>query len=91
MSILSIGAGSIFPKAIRIGYEGENVVTQIDFNLKTWIAEYGLGGVTLLVRRNCFVVNHADRYRKSRQRGNPVKVCGRRENQKIPYLYNDMF
>jgi len=52
MSILSIGAGSIFPKAIRIGYEGENVVTQIDFNLKTWIAEYGLGGVTLLVIRH---------------------------------------
>ena len=52
MSVLSISAGSIFPKAIRIGYEGENVVTQIDFNLKTWIADYGLGGVTLLVIRH---------------------------------------
>ena len=52
MSVLSIGAGSIFPKAIRIGYEGENVVTQIDFDLKKWIAEYGLGGVTLLVIRH---------------------------------------
>lgn len=52
MSVLSIDAGSIFSKAIRIGYEGENVVTQIDFNLKKWIAEYGLGGVTLLVLRH---------------------------------------
>lgn len=52
MSILSIDVGSVFSKAIRIGYEGENVVTQIDFNLRTWIAEYGLGGVTLLVIRH---------------------------------------
>lgn len=52
MSVLSIDVGSIFSKAIRIGYEGENVVTQIDFNLKKWIAEYGLGGVTLLVLRH---------------------------------------
>lgn len=52
MSVLSIDVGSIFPKATRIGYEGENVVTQIDFDLKKWIAEYGLGGVTLLVLRH---------------------------------------
>jgi hypothetical protein len=52
MSILSLNADNIFPKVIRIGYEGENVVTQIDFNLKKWIAEYGLGGVTLLVLRH---------------------------------------
>lgn len=52
MSVLSLNANSIFPKAIRIGYEGENIVTQIDFNLKMWIAEYGLGGVTLLVLRH---------------------------------------
>jgi hypothetical protein len=52
MSVLSLNADSIFPKVIRIGYEGENVVTQIDFNLKMWIAEYGLGGVTLLVLRH---------------------------------------
>lgn len=52
MSVLNIDAGSIFLKPIRIGYEGENVVTQIDFNLRTWIAEYGLGGVTLLVLRH---------------------------------------
>ena len=52
MSILSLNADSIFSKAIRIGYEGENVVTRIDFNLKQWIAEYGLGGVTLLVIRH---------------------------------------
>lgn len=52
MSVLSINVGSIFPGAIRIGYERENVVTQVDFNLKEWIAEYGLGGVTLLVLRH---------------------------------------
>ena len=52
MSVLSLNANSIYPKVIRIGYEGENVVTQIDFNLKMWIEEYGLGGVTLLVLRH---------------------------------------
>ena len=52
MSVLSLNADNIFPKVIRIGYEGENVVTQIDFNLKMWVAEYGLGGVTLLVLRH---------------------------------------
>jgi len=52
MSVLSLNANSIFPKAIRIGYEGENVVTQINFNLQMWIEEYGLGGVTLLVLRH---------------------------------------
>jgi len=52
MSVLKLNADSIYPKVIRIGYEGENVVTQIDFNLKMWIEEYGLGGVTLLVLRN---------------------------------------
>ena len=54
MSVLSLNVDSIIPKAIRtipIGYEGENVVTQIDFNLEKWIAEYGMGGVTLLVLR----------------------------------------
>ena len=59
MSILSLNVDSIFPKEIRtipIGYEGENVVTQIDFNLEKWIAEYGMGGVTLLV------IRHGDRY-----------------------------
>ena len=52
MSVLSLNANSIFEKVIRIGYEGENVVTQINFNLKMWIDEYGLGGVTLLVLRH---------------------------------------
>jgi len=52
MSVLSLNANSIFGKVIRIGYEGENVVTQINFNLQMWIDEYGLGGVTLLVLRH---------------------------------------
>lgn len=52
MSVLSLNADSIHPKVIRIGYEGENVVTQIDFNLQMWIDQYGLGGVTLLVLRH---------------------------------------
>ena len=52
MSELNLNANSIYPKVIRIGYEGENVVTQIDFNLQMWIDEYGLGGVTLLVLRH---------------------------------------
>jgi hypothetical protein len=52
MSELNLNANSIYPKVIRIGYEGENVVTQINFNLQMWIDEYGLGGVTLLVLRH---------------------------------------
>jgi hypothetical protein len=52
MSELNLNANSIYPKDIRIGYEGENVVTQINFNLQMWIDEYGLGGVTLLVLRH---------------------------------------
>lgn len=52
MSVLSLNADSVFVKDIRIGYEGENVVTRIEFNLQMWIDEYGLGGVTLLVLRH---------------------------------------
>jgi hypothetical protein len=52
MSVLSLNADSVFVKDIRIGYEGENVVTRIEFNLQMWIDEYGLGGVTLLVIRH---------------------------------------
>ena len=52
MSNLVINANSIYDRVIRIGYEGENVVTQINFNLQMWIDEYGLGGVTLLVLRH---------------------------------------
>lgn len=55
MSKLIINVNSIYDRVIRIGYEGENVVTQINFNLKMWIDEYGLGGVTLLV------IRHGDR------------------------------
>jgi len=52
MSVLNLNANSIYDRVIRIGYEGENIVTQIDFNLNMWIDEYGLGGVVLLVLRH---------------------------------------
>ena len=52
MSVLNLNANSIYDRVIRIGYEGENIVTQIDFNLRMWIDEYGLGGAVLLVLRH---------------------------------------
>jgi len=52
MSTLNLNANSIYGRLIRIGYEGENIVTQIDFNLQMWIDEYGLGGAVLLVLRH---------------------------------------
>lgn len=52
MSVLNLNANSIYNRTIRIGYEGENIVTQIDFNLAMWIEEYGLGGAVLLVLRH---------------------------------------
>lgn len=52
MGKLTINANSIYNRTIRIGYEGENIVTQIDFNVQMWINEYGLGGVSLLVLRH---------------------------------------
>lgn len=37
---------------IRIGYEGENVVSRIEFDISKWISDFGAGGLTLLVQRH---------------------------------------
>lgn len=52
MSSLNINANSIYDRNIRIGYEGENVVTAVTFNLQMWIEEFGTGAAVLLVQRN---------------------------------------
>lgn len=52
MSTLRINASARYDRTVRIGYEGENVVTEIIFDLSLWVSEYGLGGVTLLVIRH---------------------------------------
>lgn len=52
MSNLNLNANAAYNRIIRIGYEGENIVTSITFDLKAWIEAYGLGVVTLLVQRH---------------------------------------
>lgn len=52
MSTLRIDACAQYDRTVRIGYEGENVVTEIIFDLSLWVSEYGLGGATLLVQRH---------------------------------------
>lgn len=52
MSVLTLNAAERGKRVISIGYEGENVVTQIDFVLTEWIEKHGLGGVVLLVQRH---------------------------------------
>lgn len=52
MSNLNLNANAACDKIIRIGYEGENIVTSITFDLKAWTEAYGLGVVTLLVQRH---------------------------------------
>lgn len=49
---LIINANSIYDRSIRIGYEGENIVTAVTFNLQMWIEEFGTGAAVLLVQRN---------------------------------------
>lgn len=47
-----INANSVYDRPIRIGYEGENIVTAITFNLQMWIEEFGIGAAVLHVQRN---------------------------------------
>lgn len=50
--VKTINANSVYDRPIRIGYEGENIVTAITFNLAMWIDEFGTGAAVLLVQRN---------------------------------------
>jgi hypothetical protein len=52
MSNLVINANSIYDRVIRIGRQTENLVSEITFNVKMWIEEYGAGECVLNVRRN---------------------------------------
>lgn len=47
-----INANSLYDRPIRIGYEGENIVTAITFNMQMWVEEFGTGAAVLLVQRN---------------------------------------
>ena len=46
-----INANSVYDRPLRIGYEGENIVTAVTFNLQMWIDEFGTGTAVLLVQR----------------------------------------
>lgn len=48
----TINANSVYAPPIRIGYEGENIVTAITFNMQMWVEEFGTGAAVLLVQRN---------------------------------------
>ncbi len=48
----TINANSVYDRPIRIGYQGENIVTAITFNLQMWVEEFGTGAAVLLVQRN---------------------------------------
>lgn len=47
-----INANSLYDRPIRIGYECENIVTAITFNMQMWVEEFGTGAAVLLVQRN---------------------------------------
>lgn len=49
--VKTINANSVYDRPIRIGYEGENIVTAITFNLQMWIDEFDTGSTVLLVQR----------------------------------------
>ena len=49
--IKTINANSVYDRPLRIGYEGENIVTAVTFNLQMWIDEFGTGTAVLLVQR----------------------------------------
>lgn len=50
--VKTINANSVYDRPIRIGYEGENIVTAVTFNLQMWVEEFGTGAAVLLVQRN---------------------------------------
>jgi len=49
---LTINANSIYDRPIRIGWQTENLVSEITFNVNMWIEEYGQGECVLNVKRN---------------------------------------
>lgn len=52
MSTQTINVATDTTSTIKIGYEDESAVTQVIFNLSSWVSEYGEGTCTLWVRRN---------------------------------------
>lgn len=50
--VKTINVNSVYDRPVRIGYEGENIVTAVTFNLSMWIDEFGTGAAVLLVQRN---------------------------------------
>lgn len=50
--VKTINVNSVYDRPIRIGYEGENIVTAVTFNLQMWVEEFGSGAAVLLVQRN---------------------------------------
>ncbi len=52
MITLKINVNEKMPEHFPLGYQGESNVRQIIFDVKSWIAEYGDGTISLIAQRN---------------------------------------
>lgn len=51
MDTLRINPNSRYDRKIRIGFEGENAVSRVDFDMTSWVEKYGDGSLVLFVIR----------------------------------------
>lgn len=51
MDTLRINPNSRYGHKIRIGFEGENAVSRVDFDMTSWVEKYGEGSLVLFVIR----------------------------------------
>lgn len=51
MDTLRINPNSRYDRKIRIGFEGENAVSRVDFDMASWVEKYGDGSLVLFVIR----------------------------------------
>lgn len=51
MDTLRINPNSRYGPQIRIGFEGENAVSRVDFDMTSWMEKYGEGSLVLFVIR----------------------------------------
>lgn len=51
MDTIIINPNSRYDRKIRIGFEGENVVSRVDFDMADWQTKYGEGSLVLFVIR----------------------------------------
>lgn len=51
MDTLRINPNSRYDRKIRIGFEGENAVSRVEFDMSLWVEKYGEGNLVLFVLR----------------------------------------